>query len=415
MILTINCGSSSLKYKLYSPDLEEVVAKGIVSRIGESRPAVNHTAKGRTVHRDVAAPDHRAAFEVVVTHLLDPDVGAIDDIEAIQAVGHRAVHGGDIFVDSVVVTDTVIRQLEACIPLAPLHNPINLLGIQEGRRLIPAAPHVVVFDTAFHQTMPAHAHVYGLPYELYARHKIRRYGFHGTSCRYVSGLTAELLQRPLEELRMVICHLGNGVTIDAVDGGRSVDTSIGFATFSGVPMGTRAGDFDPGLIFYLNSALNMSLKDIECLCYHESGLTGISGVGNDMREIVEQAVTGNSRCVLALDMFTYAIKKYIGGYAAAMGGLDALAFTAGIGENSAHIRARVCAGLHFLGVTLDPSANQRVRGTAAILSPPTSPVATLVVPTDEEKMIAQDTRRLTVAKASSPARTVSQTTLQPAE
>ncbi|KAA5607071.1 acetate kinase [Roseospira marina] len=397
MILTINCGSSSLKYQLYSDDLGTVAAKGIVSRIGEPRPTLDHTAGARSVHCEVAAADHGAALEVLIDALMDAEVGAIDDIHAIRAVGHRAVHGGDTFVDSVAVTDAVLEQLDACTPLAPLHNPINLIGIREARRRLPDVPHVVVFDTAFHQTMPAHAHVYALPYELYDEHKIRRYGFHGTSCRYVSQRAADLLDRPADDLRMVICHLGNGVTIDAVAGGRSVDTSIGFATFSGVPMGTRSGDFDPGLIFYLHNTLGLSLTEIERMCYRTGGLLGVSGVSNDMREVVEQAVTGNARCVLALDMFTYAIKKYIGSYAAAMGGLDALVFTAGIGENSAHIRARVCAGLRFLGIALNEATNDATRGVAVDISAPSASVATLVVPTDEERMIAEDTRRIAMA------------------
>lgn len=287
MILTINCGSSSLKYQLYTSDLSGVVGKGIVSRIGEACPYIEHRAGGRKIRQDVEAADHRMALRVAMESLLHPEWGAIKDVSAIEAVGHRAVHGGDIFVESVLVTDDVIRQLEQCTPLAPLHNPLNLHGIHEARRLLPGIPQVVVFDTSFHQGMPAQAYVYALPYRYYAEHKIRRYGFHGTSCRFVSGRAAEVLERPLQELRMVICHLGNGVTIDAVAGGRSVDTSMGFGTFSGTMMGTRSGDFDPGLIFYLNRTLNMSLGDIEATCYKESGLLGVSGVSNDMREVVD--------------------------------------------------------------------------------------------------------------------------------
>lgn len=395
MILTINCGSSSLKYQLYTSDLDSVVAKGTISRIGEACPRIDHRAGGAKIRQDVQAPDHSAALRVAVESLLHPEWGAIADVRAIEAVGHRAVHGGDVFVESVVVTDEVIRQLEDCTPLAPLHNPVNLLGIHEARRLLPDAPQAVVFDTSFHQTMPAHAHVYALPYRFYADHKIRRYGFHGTSCRYVSARTAELLERPLEDLRMVICHLGNGVTIDAVSGGKSIDTSMGFGTFSGTMMGTRSGDFDPGLIFYLSQKLDMSLSEIEAICYKESGLIGVSGVSNDMREVVEHALAGNQRCNLAVDMFVYMVRKYIGGYAAAMGGIDALVFTAGIGENSAYIRTRISAGLEFLGIEIDEAANAVVNGAAAIISAVSAGAATLVVPTDEEMMIALDTVRLT--------------------
>ncbi|ABC21721.1 acetate/propionate family kinase [Rhodospirillum rubrum] len=394
MILTINCGSSSLKYQLYTPDLGEVAAKGIISRIGEAGTSIDHRVGGRKIRQDLPGADHAGALEAVIANLLHPEWGAIGDIAEIEAIGHRAVHGGDTFVESVLVTDEVIAQLEECTPLAPLHNPVNLVGIREARRLLPDVPHVVVFDTSFHQGMPPHAHVFALPYHYYAEHKIRRYGFHGTSCRYVSARAAEILGRPIEDLRMVICHLGNGVTIDAVSGGRSVDTSIGFGTFSGVMMGTRSGDFDPGLIFYMHKKLNMSLSDIEAICYKESGLLGVSGVSNDMREVVEQAVAGNARCALAIDMFVYMVRKFVGSYAAAMDGIDALVFTAGIGENSAYIRSRISHGLEFLGVELDDVANDQVNGAAAIISPAHARAATMVVPTDEEKMIALDTLRL---------------------
>ena len=395
MILIINCGSSSLKYQLYSSDLTEIISKGIVCRIGEDGSYVSHAVSGVKVRRDIEVPDHRVAFAAMMECLLDPSNPAIGDIGAIEAIGHRAVHGGDTFVKSVVVTDDVIRKLEECSVLAPLHNPPNLLGIREARRLLPDVPHVAVFDTSFHQGMPQRAHVYALPYGLYTDHKIRRYGFHGTSCRFVSARAAEILARRLCDLRMVICHLGNGVTIDAVAGGRSVDTSIGFATFSGIMMGTRPGDFDPGLIFHLNKELGLSLGDIETLCYKESGLLGVSGVSNDMRVVEEHALAGNERCALAIDMFVYMVKKYVGAYAAAMGGLDALVFTAGIGENSPYIRSRICCGLQFLGVDLDETANDAVGGEAAVIGTAGASAAAMVVPTDEERMIALDTLRLT--------------------
>jgi len=280
------------------------------------------------------------------------------------------------------------------VPLAPLHNPPNLVGIREGRLLLPHVPHVAVFDTSFHQTMPPKVYIYALPYDYYLKHKIRKYGFHGTSCRYVSRRTAELLQRPIDELKMVICHLGNGVTMAAVQSGKSVDTSIGFATFSGVMMGTRSGDIDPGLAFYLNRQLGLSLEEIEHIYYKESGLLGVSGVSNDMRVIVEQAQAGHQRCQLALEIFAYMTKKYIGAYAAAMGGINALVFTAGIGENSVVIREMICEGLEFLGIKLDLRKNAEAVGKEMIISQPSAAASVLVVPTDEEKMIALDTLNL---------------------
>ncbi|MEW5958739.1 MAG: acetate kinase, partial [Chloroflexota bacterium] len=293
-----------------------------------------------------------------------------------------------------VITADVISKLEECTPLAPLHNPPNLIGIRAGRLLLPRVPHVAVFDTSFYQTMPPQAYIYALPYEYYLKHKIRKYGFHGTSCRYVSQRAAEILRRPPAELKMVICHLGNGVTMTAVKGGCSVDTSIGFATFSGIMMGTRSGDIDPGLIFHLRRQLGLSPDFIENLLYKESGLLGVSGVSNDMRVVVEQARAGHERCQLAMEIFAYMTKKYIGAYAAAMGGINTLVFTAGIGENSSVIRAMVCAGLEFLGIELDPAKNEEAIGREMDVSLPWAKTRVLVVPTDEEKMIALDTMRL---------------------
>jgi acetate kinase len=393
MILTINCGSSTIKYQLYTADVGQVVAKGIVGRIGEPGAYVEHQARG-SVRHELPVPQHCAAFELAIQYLLHPKHGAIEDINQIQAVGHRAVHGGDAFTGSTLITGAVIDRLEACTPLAPLHNPVNLIGIRAGRTLLPNVPHVAVFDTSFHQTVPPKAHVYALPYEYYTQHKIRKYGFHGTSCRYVGQRAAEIIGCPLDQIKMVICHLGNGVAIAAVDSGHSVDTSIGFATFSGVMMGTRSGDIDPGLTFYLHRQLGLSLDEIERVYYKASGLLGVSGVSNDMRVVLEHAAAGDERCQLAVEMFVYMVKKYIGAYAAAMGGLDALVFTAGIGENSDAIRARVCAGLEFLGVELDARKNAVANGKAMLIGRPAARAAVLVVPTDEEKMIALDTLRL---------------------
>lgn len=394
MILTINCGSSTIKFQLFTSDVREVVAKGIVSRIGEPGSYVEHEARGRRVRQERPIPSHHEAFETAIEFLLHPGHGAMRSITEIEAVGHRAVHGGDFFVESTLITDEVVEKLETLVPLAPLHNPPNLIGIREARSLLPDVPHVAAFDTSFHQTMPPEAYVYPLPYEYYSKHRIRRYGFHGTSCRYVSRRAAEILGRALSGMKIVVCHLGNGVTMTAVKEGRSVDTSIGFATFSGVMMGTRSGDIDPGLIFYLHRRLGMSPEAVEHVLYKESGLLGVSGVSNDMRVITEKAREGNDRCRLAMEMFAYMVRKYIGAYAAAMGGIDTLVFTAGIGENSPPIRERICAELGFLGIALDPAANDLATATEKVISRPGARTAVLVVPTNEERMIALDTMRL---------------------
>lgn len=394
MILTINCGSSTIKYQLFSTDVETVVAKGIVSRIGEEGSYFEQeTARGK-IKELAPVPSHHQAFEICIHNLLHPDYGAIGDIHEIEAVGHRAVHGADLFIASTLIDEEVIAKLEECVPLAPLHNPPNLVGIREGRALLPDVPHVAVFDTAFNQTMPPKAYIYALPYSFYEEHKIRKYGFHGTSVRFVSQRAAEVLQRPLSDLKMVVLHLGNGVTMTAVAGGHAVDTTIGFATFSGVMMGTRSGDIDPGLIFHMHRQLGLSPDEIERIIYKESGLLGVSGVSNDVRVITEQAQAGNERCQLALDKFTYMAKKYIGEFAAAMGGLNCVVFTAGIGENSPLIRQMICEGLEFLGIELDEAQNGQAVGgkTEIMINKAAGKTAVLVVPTNEEKMIALDTR-----------------------
>ena len=399
MILTINCGSSTIKYQLFNNEATQSVASGVVSRIGEADAYFQHQNQTQTVKEFRPVPDHNVAFQICIDNLLHPTYGAIDKIEAIEAVGHRAVHGADLFVDSTLIDAAVIAKLEACVPLAPLHNPANLIGIRGGMALLPNVPHVAVFDTAFNQTMPPKAYLYALPYELYEQHKIRKYGFHGTSVRYVSERAAVLLKRPLSALKMVVAHLGNGVTMTAVAHGQAVDTTIGLATFSGVMMGTRSGDIDPGLIFHLQRQLGMSLTEIETMLYKQSGLLGVSGLSNDMRTITEAAQAGNGRCQLALELFAYMATKYLGAFAAAMGGLDALVFTAGIGENSPEIRALICQNLAFLGLELDPAANeQAVGGQEVAINQPEGKTAVLVVPTNEEKMIALDTRRLISSK-----------------
>lgn len=390
-VLVINCGSSSIKYQLYDADIQQVLAKGSVSRIGEEGSYLKHEAGDVKLEKEVPVPSHRSGFELIVQSLLDQNHGVIKDLSEVSAVGHRTVHGGDTFIESTLITEDVIEKMEACIPLAPLHNPANLTGIREAKRIFPNVPHVAVFDTAFHQTMPPKAYLYALPYEYYETYKIRRYGFHGTSCRYVGQRTVEVLKRPPEEVKMVICHLGNGVTIAAVNGGKSVDTSLGFTTVPGVMMGTRSGDIDPGLIFYLNRQLGLSLDRIDNILNQESGLLGVSGVSNDMRLIIENSRHGNERCQLAMEMFAYQVKKFVGAYAAAMGGIDALVFTAGIGENSPLTRAMICEGLEFLGIELDETKNNETLGMEQIISSPSSTVKVLVIPTNEERMIVLDT------------------------
>ncbi len=395
MILVINCGSSTIKYQLFSSNVETVVAKGLVAKIGEGGSSLTHEVGNQKTKIEANIPTHAVGFELIIQTLLHPAYGVISDINQISAVGHRTVHGADIFIESTVVTPAVIKNLEACTPLAPLHNPANLTGILQAQALLPKVPHVAVFDTSFHQTMPAHAYTYALPHDLCQQHKLRRYGFHGTSFRYVSRRAAQVLDRPLGELKSVVCHLGNGVSIAAVNGGQSVDTSLGFATFCGVIMGTRSGDFDPGLIFHLHNNLGFSIETIERMVFKESGLLGVSGVSNDMRVIEEKAAAGDERCQLALNIFAYMTKKYVGAYAAAMGGINTLVFTAGIGENSATVRRLVCEGLEFLGINFDDSANQQaVGGKEMIISQSNSTTAVLVVPTNEEKMIALDTAEL---------------------
>ena len=288
-VLVINCGSSSIKYQLYGASVGQVLAEGIVARIGEEGSYLKHQAKGEELRKETSVPSHRKGFELIVESLLHREHGVLDDIAEVSAVGHRTVHGGDAFIESTLITEEVVAKMEECIPLAPLHNPPNLLGIREARRILPHVPHVAVFDTAFHQTMPQRAYLYGLPYEYYQTHKIRRYGFHGTSCRFMSQRAADLLRKPLKELKMILCHLGNGVTVAAVEGGKSIDTSMGLTPLEGLIMGTRSGDLDPGVIFYLHRQVGLSIDRIDSLLNKESGLLGVSGASNDMREIIEKA------------------------------------------------------------------------------------------------------------------------------
>ena len=395
-VLVVNCGSSSIKYSLYRMKdhaAGEVLASGIVEKIGDPPSRLRHKAGEKADNRDVPAPDHRAAFAVMMQALAEGPAAVVAGPGEIQAVGHRVVHGGERFTGSVRVDADVIKALEDFSTLAPLHNPPNLVGLREAMRLMPDVPHVAVFDTAFHQTLPVRAYLYALPYDLYTRHRIRRYGFHGTSHRYVTEAAARFLGLPLGQTNVITAHLGNGCSMTAVACGKSVDTSMGMTPLEGLVMGTRSGDVDPALTFHLIRALGMTADQVDNLLNRESGLLGISGVSNDMREVVD-AAKGNARADLAIGIFCYRIKKYIGAYTAVLGRVDALVFTGGIGENAAGIRERTCRGLEPLGYVLDGPRNTAAARGPRDVAADGSPHRILVIPTDEEMMIARDTARI---------------------
>ena len=394
--LVVNCGSSSIKYCLYEVESENMLARGQVEKIGEDTSVLSYKTDGSEWKRDVDAPDHDAAFKHIAEALMDPKDGCISDQSEVKAVGHRVVHGGEEFYKSVVVDERIESEIEKLAPLAPLHNPPNLAGLRSARNIFSDVPHVAVFDTAFHRTMPEHAYVYGLPYELYKEHGIRRYGFHGTSFRFVSGRAAKLLGVKREELSAIICHLGSGCSIAAVKDGKSVDTSMGLTPMEGLMMGTRSGDIDPGVIFHMIRGLGMSPEKVESMLNRESGFLGVSGVGNDQRVVLENS-DENPRCKLALEIFDYRVRKYIGSYMAAIGKPQAIVFTAGIGERSPESRSAICAGLEVFGVKLDEKANA-VKGKEMLISAPDSEVQVWVVPTNEELMIARDAAALAAGK-----------------
>ena len=390
-ILVINAGSSSLKYQLLNPETQEVLAKGLCERIGiDGKFTYKPTGKEAVKEADVAMPTHSEAIQAVLNALVDPANGVIASMDEIGAVGHRVVHGGEKFASSVLITDEVMAAIEECNPLAPLHNPANIIGIKACQALMPNTPMVAVFDTAFHQTMPPVAYTYALPYEYYEQDKVRRYGFHGTSHKYVSQRAAAMLGKPIEELKLISCHLGNGSSVTAINGGKSVDTSMGFTPLAGLPMGTRCGDIDAGILEYLMNKHGYNIDEMLSILNKKSGVLGISGVSSDFRDLEAAAPQGNQRAQLALDSFDYNVKKLIGAYAAAMGGVDAIIFTAGVGENDKGIRAMVCDGLEYMGVKLDPAAND-VRGKETVISAADSKVKVLLIPTNEELMIATDT------------------------
>ena len=391
-ILVLNCGSSSLKYQLIDMEGEKVLAKGLVERIGIEGSRIKHTKTGLdAVTREVPFPDHSAAIKYVLDILVDPELGVLKSLDELGATGHRIVHGGEKFTQSVLVTPEVVKGIEEVIPLAPLHNPANLMGLKAVMNVLPGKPNVVVFDTAFHQTMPPKAFIYGIPYEYYEKDRIRRYGFHGTSHGYVANRAAEILGKDIKDLKIVTCHLGNGSSITAVDGGKCVDTSMGLGTAEGLLMGTRSGNVDPLVVINLMEKLGDAQK-VSDIIHKKSGLLGVSGVSSDLRDVEEAAEKGCERSKIAQDILITGVKKYIASYAAEMGGVDVVVFTAGIGENGITFREAVCKDMEFMGIKFDAEKNN-CRGKEVVISTPDSKVTVMVVPTDEEMAIARDTKR----------------------
>ena len=393
-IFVVNCGSSSIKYQLINMEDESVIAKGLVERIGIDGSVLTHTPAGKDkVRMESEIPDHVDGIKKVLAALVDPNHGVIKSMDEIDAVGHRVVHGGEVFSESVLVTEENLKQIEALSDMAPLHQPPNVAGIRACQKLMPNTPQVAVFDTAFHQTMPPVAFMYGVKYEEYKKYGIRKYGFHGTSPRYVAACAAELLGKKPEDTKIITCHLGNGSSITAVDGGKSVDTSMGFTPLDGVLMGTRCGSIDPAIVPILMQKKGLDNAGMDKYMNKECGVLGISGISSDFRDLEDAANKGDEKAQLALDMFCYQVKRYIGAYAAAMGGVDAIVFTAGVGENDIGTRAKVCKGLEFLGVELDAERNN-VRGKVTEISKADSKVKVFLIPTNEELVIARDTNRL---------------------
>lgn len=391
-ILVLNCGSSSLKYQLIDMEGEKVLAKGLVERIGIEGSRIKHTKTGLdAVTREVPFPDHSAAIKYVLDILVDPELGVLKSLDELGATGHRIVHGGEKFTKSVLVTPEVVKGIEEVIPLAPLHNPANLMGLKAVMDVLPDKPNVVVFDTAFHQTMPPKAFIYGIPYEYYEQDRIRRYGFHGTSHGYVANRAAEILGKDIKDLKIVTCHLGNGSSITAVDGGKCVDTSMGLGTAEGLLMGTRSGNVDPLVVINLMEKIGDAQK-VSDIIHKKSGLLGVSGVSSDLRDVEEAAEKGCERSNIAQDILITGVKKYIASYAAEMGGVDVVVFTAGIGENGITFREAVCKDMEFMGIKFDSEKNN-CRGKEVVISTPDSKVTVMVVPTDEEMAIARDTKR----------------------
>ncbi len=392
-ILVLNCGSSSLKYQLININDESVLAKGVVERIGIEDSFLEHQLTGEEIVIKAEIPNHNVAIEMVIDVLLKQEYAVLQSVDEINAVGHRVVHGGEKFASSTLITDEVIKQIEEVSDLAPLHNPHNLSGIKVCAELMPGTPQVAVFDTAFHQTMPRKAYMYALPYQYYQNYGIRRYGFHGTSHKYVAQRAAVMLGRPIDELKIITCHLGNGASIAAVKNGQSIDTSMGLTPLEGLVMGTRCGDIDPAIIPFLMDKEELTIQEIDNIINKQSGLYGVSGISNDSRDIDSAAGKGNEKAQTALEIFDYRVAKYIGAYMVAMGGVDAIVFTAGIGENQSSTRKVILEYLSFLNIELDQAANQ-VRKQEIDITTPNSKIKVLVIPTNEELMIARDTKEV---------------------
>ena len=389
LVLVINAGSSSLKFQLIRMPEETIVTKGLVERIGIKDSIFTIEVNGEKIKNVKDIKDHEEAINIMLDSFKEH--GIIDDINDIAGTGHRVVHGGELFPTSALVTDEVEEKIESLCELAPLHNPANLMGIRAFRKLLPNIPHVVVFDTSFHQTMPEQSYLYSLPYQYYKDYGIRKYGFHGTSHKYVSQRAAEIMDKPIEELRIISCHIGNGASIAAIDGGESIDTSMGFTPLAGVTMGTRSGNIDPALIPFIMHKTGQSAEEVLNVLNKESGLLGISGTSSDLRDLESDAEEGKERAQLALDVFASRIHKYIGSYATRMHGVDVIVFTAGVGENSSTVRAKVLEGLEFMGIYWDPKKNEAIHGEEGFINYPHSPVKVIVIPTNEEVMIARDT------------------------
>lgn len=394
-ILVLNCGSSSIKYALYNMDDKSIMASGGAERVGLDGAFVKvklPNGEKKKIMHDI--PEHTEGVKFIFKLLTDPEIGAIKDLKEIDAVGHRMVHGGEKFNKSVILNDEVLKEFEACSDLAPLHNPANLKGVNAVSELMPGLPQIGVFDTAFHQTMPKYAYLYALPYDLYETYHVRRYGFHGTSHRYVSQRVCEFLNVKAEDKKIITCHIGNGGSVAAVKYGKCIDTSMGLTPLEGLMMGTRSGDVDAGAVTFLQKKLNLNPDQLSDLLNKKSGVLGVTDISSDMREIVEAMNKGNERATLALDMYNYRIKKYVGAYAAAMGGCDIIVFTAGVGENQFEMREAVCKDMEYMGVKLDKELNRSIHSTEAVISTPDSKVTVVVIPTDEELMIATDTMNL---------------------
>ena len=392
-ILVLNCGSSSLKYQLINMETEEVLASGKYERIGEEEAFITHKAQGKKVEIKKPAYDHKEAIEFTLAQLTNPEYKVIESLDEVEAIGHRVVHGGEIFKESAVIDDKVIEQIDECSEFAPLHNPAAILGMEACKKVMPGKPMVAVFDTTFHQTMPKEKYVYPIPYEYYKKYGVRKYGAHGTSHMYVSQRLAEIEDKNIEDLKIVTCHLGQGSSICAVDGGKSIDTSMGLTPLGGIPMVTRSGDLDPSVLTYLMKKENISAAEMENILNKKSGVAGISGLAPDFRVIELESYEDNERAKIAMESFKYAVASYIAKYAVAMNGIDYIVFTGGIGENQINIRKGICEKLTFMGVDVDADANN-MRGEEKVISKPDSKVKVYVIPTNEELMIAKETQRL---------------------